>query len=76
MKHKEKTKKEVKMHIFLVCVCKSQDIAQSQQNFALLHDHETVTFRNSVISYPVNRYMQDFCLQGVWPDQIFQAKQP
>ena len=47
-KHEEKTVKEVKMHIFLVCGCKSQDFAQSQQHFARSHDRETVTFRNSV----------------------------
>ena len=35
------------MHIFLVCPLKSQDFAQSHNNFARSHDHETVTFRNS-----------------------------
>ena len=44
---KKKTVKEVKMHKFLVCACKSQDFAQSQKFFAQSHDRETVTFRNS-----------------------------
>ena len=43
-----KTVKEVNVHTFLVCAYKSQDFAQSQENFAWLHDRETVTFRNSV----------------------------
>ena len=43
-----KNVKEVKMHKFLVCACKSQDFAQSQKFFARSHDRETVTFRNSV----------------------------
>ena len=47
MKHEEKTVKEVKIHNFVVCACKSQDFAQSQKTFALSHDHVTVTFRNS-----------------------------
>ena len=47
MKHEEKTVKEVKMHNFVVCACKSQDFAQSQKYFALSHDRETVTFKNS-----------------------------
>ena len=44
---KKKTVKEVKMHKSLVWACKTQDFAQSQTNFAWLHDCETVTFRNS-----------------------------
>ena len=44
---KEKTLKEVKIHIFLFCTCKSQDFAQGHKNFVRLHDRETVTFRNS-----------------------------
>ena len=44
----KKLYKEVNMHKFLVCTCKFQDFAQSQQIFALSHDRETVTFRNSV----------------------------
>ena len=44
-----KTVTEVKMHKSLVCPCNSQDFAQSQTFFALSHDRETVTFRNSVI---------------------------
>ena len=32
---------------FLVWVYKSQDFAQTQQNFARSHDRVTVTFRNS-----------------------------
>ena len=35
------------MHIFLVCARKSQDIAQSQKNFAQSHDRMTALFRNS-----------------------------
>ena len=34
---------------FLVWVYTSQDFAQTQQNFARLHDRVTVTFRNSAI---------------------------
>ena len=41
MNHEEKTVKEVKIYL------KSQDFAQNQENFARLHDRETVTFRNS-----------------------------
>ena len=37
----------VKINIFLDYACKSQDLTQSQENFAQLHDCETVTFRNS-----------------------------
>ena len=47
MKHEEKNVKEVKRHNFVVNSCKSQDFAQSQKYFARLHDHGTVTFRNS-----------------------------
>ena len=35
------------MHKFLLSAYKTQDCAQSQENFALLHDRATVTFRNS-----------------------------
>ena len=38
--------------IFLAWVYTSQDVAQTQQNFARSHDHETVTFRNSVSNKP------------------------
>ena len=31
----------------LDCACKSQDSVQNQENFAQLHDCETVKFRNS-----------------------------
>ena len=48
---KKKTVKKGKMHILLVCACKSQDFGQSQKNFAQSHDRETVTFRNSEILY-------------------------
>ena len=44
---KKKTVKEGKMHIFLVCANKFQDLAQSQIFFAPSHDRQTVTFRNS-----------------------------
>ena len=47
---KKKNVKEVKMHKFLVHAYKSQDFAQSQNNFARAHDRETITFRNSGIS--------------------------
>ena len=47
VKHEEKNAKKVKIHKFFVCACKSQDFAQSQKFFARLHDHETVTFKNS-----------------------------
>ena len=48
MKHEEEINvKDVKMHKFSVCAYKSQDIAQSEKNFALSHNRETVTFRNS-----------------------------
>ena len=48
---KKKTVKEVKMIIFLVFACKYQDYQNisSQKNFALPHDSETVTFKNSAI---------------------------
>ena len=35
------------MHKFLVCAYKSQDFAQTQENFARSHDCETGTFKNS-----------------------------
>ena len=35
------------MHTFLDCTYKSQDFAQTQENFARSHDRETVIFRNS-----------------------------
>ena len=47
---KKKHVKEVKMHHLLVCSCKSQEFAQSQKKFARSHDHEIVTFRNSVVT--------------------------
>ena len=47
VKHEEKTVKEVKMHTFLVCTCKSKDFAQSQKIFAQSHDRETGIFKNS-----------------------------
>ena len=47
---KKKTVKEVKMHKFLVCAYKSQDFAQSLENYARSHDRDTVTFRNSAYS--------------------------
>ena len=34
------------MHNFF-CAYNSQDFAQTQENFARLHDRETVTFKNS-----------------------------
>ena len=44
---KKKPVEEVKMHIFLLCISKSLDFAQSQKNFARSHGRETVTLRNS-----------------------------
>ena len=44
---KKETFKKLKMHQFLVCASKSQDFAQSQENFAPSYGRETVTFRNS-----------------------------
>ena len=52
MKHEEKTVKVVKMHHWLVCAYKSEDFAQSQENFARSDDRETVTFRNSDTTCP------------------------
>ena len=61
---KKKTVKEVKMHYFLVCACKSQDFAQSKIICARSHDRETVTFKNSVcagfnisLTVSVQRYL-------------------
>ena len=48
---KQKNAKEVKMHKFLACACKSQDFAQGQKNFARSHDHTTARFRNSEAHY-------------------------
>ena len=45
---KKKTAKEVKMHKFLACSCKSQDFAQGQKNFARSHNRTTARFKNSV----------------------------
>ena len=50
---KKKTVKEVKIYEFLVCVYKSQDFAQCQDNFAQSHDCETVTFKNSALWRPI-----------------------
>ena len=47
---KKKTVKVVKMPKIFVCASKSQDMAQSQKNFARSHDRETVTFRNSALN--------------------------
>ena len=46
----ETTVKEVKIHNFLVCACKYQDFAQSQQNSVRSHNRENVTFRNTAIN--------------------------
>ena len=45
---REKKKREVKMQEFSVCTYNSQDFAQTQENVAQSHNHETVTFRNYV----------------------------
>ena len=55
------------MHNYLVCAYKSQEFAQSQNFFALLHNHETVTFRNSA-----NR----LTLQMTDPTKLHQEKIP
>ena len=58
---KIKTVKQVKMHNFLVCASKSQDLGQSQNCFARSHDRETVTFRNSALMFsPINGYIVYF----------------
>ena len=51
MNHEEKMAKQVKMQKFLVSAYKSQDFAQSQENFARSHDRVTVTVRNSAQLY-------------------------
>ena len=38
------------MNTFLGCTYNSQDIAQTQANFARSHDRDPVTFRNSDLS--------------------------
>ena len=45
---KKKICKKVKVHKYLVSACKYINFAQGKENFALLHNHENVTFRNSV----------------------------
>ena len=45
--NKRNGKKKVKSQFFLVFACKSQDFAQSHENFARSDDCETVTFRSS-----------------------------
>ena len=58
MNHEEKNIKEVKLHNYIVCVYKSHDFAQSQENFVQSPDSETMTFRNPVYQvhpvYPVH----------------------
>ena len=51
---------EVKMHKFLVCAYNSQDFKQTQENYAQLHNRETVTFRNSGTRGPSVTRMRDF----------------
>ena len=46
---KKKLKNQVKVHTFLGCTYNFQDFAQTQENFAQLHDRETVTFKNSAV---------------------------
>ena len=43
----KKTVGVVQILIFLVCMYKSQDFVQSQENFAQLHKFETVIIRHS-----------------------------
>ena len=56
-KLRKQTVKEVKMHIFLVCLCKSQYFAQSQKKFHC----ETVTFRNSAGATPSGFLFYELC---------------
>ena len=71
---KKKQKKKVKMHISLDFAYNSQDFAQTQDNFARLHDRETVTFRNSVISdfnpYSTNKMTQQKYLTQIRDEKI------
>ena len=53
---KQQQQQKVKMHNFLVCAYNSQDFAQTEENFVQLHDHETVTFRNSVFKSSMKIY--------------------
>ena len=64
---KKKTVKEVKMHNFVVCACKSQDFAQNQKIFAWSHDRVTKTFRNSVNRrpFPIQVHQQTKVTQQV-----------
>ena len=39
----------VKEHDFLLCMCTSEDFAQTQLNFAPSDDSETVAFRNCAV---------------------------
>ena len=58
MKHEEeKNVKDVEMHQFSVCTNKSQDFAQSEKNFVLSHNRETVTFRNYDFQFKKNTSM-------------------
>ena len=41
--------KMIKVHDFLSCVYTYEDFVQTQLNFALSDDGETVTFRNSAV---------------------------
>ena len=55
--------------IFLFAHFKSQDFAESQENFVRSHDRETVTFRNSVCEVNILTKYQLLSLysyQGVW----------
>ena len=67
--------KEVKMHTFLVCPCKSQDFAQSPKNFAQSHYHVTVTFRNSVKTVHRLKMLSNHAiLKLVYISQLFKNK--
>ena len=51
MNDEEKTIKKIIMHKFLVSAYNSQNFAQTQENLARAHNHETVPFRNSVFVF-------------------------
>ena len=50
---------------FPACTHKSQNFAQSQQNFAPLHDGETVTFRNSAYSFTLHIHISTLYTNSV-----------
>ena len=60
---KNKSVKEVKIHKFLLCACKSQGFAHWQKFLLQSHDREILTFRNSGVRCHVSCVMyQVSCL--------------